>query len=394
MAGYYFRLPAITQLTIPQQAALNEPKQIALSGGPGTGKSVVSLWRHIRNYQKKPVVPRIASFLSTYTTTLKVYLTACCKTTRDDDYPNAWLYSSQNVGTSLKNLNKIQKTNFLEVIIDEAQDLSNDYYTNIASPVSYGADDSQILYPEHCSKQSELCNLFPNNVMYVLDKNFRSTQRIMQFSKYAFPNANIPISIIQGLDNNIGEKPVLLISNRNKYDRTNDNQDSAIEKIINDFRADDHNIAILVPWQSDVKAFEKVLDKIGLVKEKDYSSYCGDDYSNGQGCGNLLNIHITTFKSAKGLEFDTVIIPNFHKYYEICGKFNVDWQDYYVACTRARSNLYLISNNDLPQLHDVVDCENIDNQNKTNNQSFTNNYGNSRGTSNNTITIINDDLPF
>ena len=29
MAGYYFNLPQITQLTIPQQAALNETKQIA-----------------------------------------------------------------------------------------------------------------------------------------------------------------------------------------------------------------------------------------------------------------------------------------------------------------------------------------------------------------------------
>ena len=73
-SGYYFRLPAITQLTIPQQAALNEPKQIALSGGPGTGKSVVSLWRHISNYQKGK-----RSLLLTYTTTLKQYLKACCR---------------------------------------------------------------------------------------------------------------------------------------------------------------------------------------------------------------------------------------------------------------------------------------------------------------------------
>ena len=38
MAGYYFRLPAITQLTIAQQAALNETGQIALSGGQERGK--------------------------------------------------------------------------------------------------------------------------------------------------------------------------------------------------------------------------------------------------------------------------------------------------------------------------------------------------------------------
>ena len=65
--AYFFKLPSITDLTIGQQSALNEPKAIAISGGPGTGKSVVSLWRHIRNYgtgTKK-------SLLLTYTKTLE-----------------------------------------------------------------------------------------------------------------------------------------------------------------------------------------------------------------------------------------------------------------------------------------------------------------------------------
>lgn len=62
---YYFRLPTITQLTLPQQAALNETEQIALSGGPGTGKSVVSLYRHLTNHENDN-----RSLLLTYTTTL------------------------------------------------------------------------------------------------------------------------------------------------------------------------------------------------------------------------------------------------------------------------------------------------------------------------------------
>ena len=258
MAGYYFRLPPLTQLTIPQQAAVNEQRQIALSGGPGTGKSVVSLWRHIRNYQKIPV-PETASFLSTYTTTLKVYLASCCRSVRDDTYPNSWEYSSQNVGTSLRCSYKIHNTRFTEVIIDEAQDLSNDYYDGIVSPVSYGADDSQILYSDHCSHQAELSNKFPHNISYVLDENFRSTQRIMQFAKMVFPNADIPMSIIQRLSNNIGEKPVLLISNGSRYEQSNDKQDNAIERIINTFYAEDHNIAVLVPWKKDAQYFENVL---------------------------------------------------------------------------------------------------------------------------------------
>lgn len=399
MAGYYFRLPAITQLTIPQQAAVNEPNQIALSGGPGTGKSVVSLWRHIRNYQYKKVKE---SLLLTYTTTLKTYLAACCKNVRDEQFPNAGELSSINVGTSLKKSYIIHNTKYEEVIIDEAQDLPNEYYDGILSPVSYGADDSQILYPDHCSHQAELSVIFSKNVSYVLNKNFRNTQKIMQFAKQAFPYANIPVSIIQGLSNNIGEKPVLLVSNGNRYEQSNDKQDNAIVRIVNSFLADDHNIAVLVPWKKDAQYFENILKERNI----EYSIYYEDDKRFPLGLEKINNVHITTFKSAKGLEFDTVIIPNFNiigrtpihikreekiteeqleylkntinklsslqKDHDVIlsetrtpdGLINViyrklmcSWEDVYVACTRARSNLYLISNFYLPQLSTVTEKE-------------------------------------
>jgi DNA helicase IV len=340
MAGYYFNLPQITQLTISQQAALNETKQIALSGGPGTGKSVVSLWRHISNYQRSK-----KSLLLTFTTTLAKYLSACCITQN----PSA----ASNVKTSLRGKPRIGSS-WYEIIVDEAQDLPIDYYNDVKSiaNVSYGADDSQILYPDNCSKQSELKSLFSSNVDYVLDKNFRSTQRIMRFAKTVFPNAYIPQSIIAGLATNVGELPVFLISNGSKFDKTNDKQNGSIIQIINSFRSDTHNIAILVPWKSDVAVFENVLNDNGIT---DFSVYYEDTVRFPLGCGDIKNVHITTFKSAKGLEFDTVIIPNFNKYTEICGSFNTEWQDYYVAVTRARSNLYLISNYNMPQLNSVTD---------------------------------------
>lgn len=344
MAGYYFNLPPIAQLTRSQQAALDEPRQIAISGGPGTGKSVVSLWRHIRNYENGK-----KSLLLTYTTTLKQYLKACCRT-KNANAANA-------VGTSYRDR---PYRNWVEIIVDEAQDLENGYYQQIKTKgaVSYGADDSQILYPEHCSRKSELKQIFPSNIDFVLDKNFRNTQRIMSFAKEVFPNANIPQRTLDALVNNRGELPVLLITDGNRYDNTNDKQNNAIERIIESFHADDHNIAILVPWQNDITVFEGVLEDLGFEKDVDFSSYSGDRYGDA-GCGKLLNIHLTTFKSAKGLEFDTVIIPNFNKYYEICGRFNTDWEDFYVACTRARSNLYLISCYDLPGLNSVTDKQYI-----------------------------------
>jgi superfamily I DNA/RNA helicase len=350
MAGYYFNLPQITQLTISQQAALNETKQIALSGGPGTGKSVVSLWRHISNYQRNK-----KSLLLTYTTTLARYLSACCTTQSAD--------AANNVGRSYKDKRRINESNWSEIIIDEAQDLSKDYYNSI-SKVSYGADDSQILYPDKSITQRELKELYSDNVDYVLDKNFRSTQRIMQFAKDVFPNAYIPQSIIAGLANNIGELPILLISGKNqwndeigRFDVSNFKQDSSIIEIINSFRADMHNIAILVPFKADAQAFEEVLNNNNITN---FSIYYEDREGRfPDGCEEIKNVHITTFKSAKGLEFDTVIIPNFHKYNKICGKFNTEWQDYYVAVTRVRSNLYLISNYDMPQLNSVTDKQRL-----------------------------------
>lgn len=343
MAGYYFNLPAITQLTIPQQAALNETRPIALSGGPGTGKSVVSLWRHISNYEKGK-----HSLLLTYTTTLKQYLKACCRTKNNNAAPN--------VGTSYRNR---PHTNWSEIIVDEAQDLENGYYKDIKQYgiISYGADDSQILYRDHCSKESELRTIFPNNIPYVLNKNFRSTQRIVQFAKQAFPNAYIPQNIITGLANNVGEWPVLLIS------RDASKQIDAIVQIINSFRADDHNIAILLPFKEEVnnlvvsvgnnvRYYEDILKAKGIP----FSIYYEDKKRFPYGAGDISNLHLTTYKSAKGLEFDTVIIPNFDLFPRICQDSYVnDWNDFYVACTRARSNLYLISNYDLPNLNSVID---------------------------------------
>jgi DNA helicase IV len=341
MAEYYFNLPDITKLTIPQQSALNETKQIALSGGPGTGKSVVLLWRHIANFENKK-----ESLLLTYTTTLKEYLKRCCKNTN----------AAKNVETAITG--KPSSANELtEVIIDEAQDLHINYYEElkgVISKVSYGADNSQILYPEQSTKEAELRVVFPDNKEYVLDKNFRSTKCIMDFAKTAFPDAYIPRAIIEGLANNIGEFPVLLVSGWYR-DTSNEKQDEAIIEIINQLSSETHNIAVLVPWKKHAMYFE---DRI-KSKFPEYSIYYNDDERFSKGCSEIKNVHITTFKSAKGLEFDTVIIPNFQKLLKMVlaereSKYHCSWSDLYVAITRARSNLYLFSNEDMSEFNAVT----------------------------------------
>lgn len=240
------------------------------------------------------------------------------------------------------------------MIIDEAQDLESDYFAEICSPVSYGADDSQILYPGHSTTQEELEEIFPDNVSYVLDKNFRCTQEIMQFARQAFPLAAISYYMINNIDRH-GDRPSLLIGNWGPREDTPDNEIGAILQIIEDLRNDMENIAILLPWKSSVQKYASALED----DVDDFSYYYEDSNIFPNGCPPLKNVHITTFKSAKGLEFDTVIIPDFNKMASIVGSYNVDWQDFYVGCTRARSNLFLFSNNNLPSLNGVVDISRI-----------------------------------
>ena len=116
MAEYYFNLPPITQLTIDQQAALNETNAIALSGGPGTGKSVVSLWRHISNHQRGKKCQ-----LLTFTTTLAKYLEMCSKSQN--------VNASNNVNSSLSWMTAPHS--FQEIIVDEAQDLPREFLRKI-----------------------------------------------------------------------------------------------------------------------------------------------------------------------------------------------------------------------------------------------------------------------
>jgi len=321
--SYFFKLPAITDLTIGQQAALNEPNAIAISGGPGTGKSVVSLWRHIRNYGTGSK----RSLLLTYTKTLEIYL-ASSAGSENEDAGNAVDRTYWWTTHHLKSYD--------EIIVDEAQDVEGARYTTIkqySRVVSYGADDQQIVFRNRATTQQQLATIFPNNRSYVLDENFRNSYEIMLFVKALFPQKLVPQSTLNNLlqENRRGNKPILLVSNNNAT-----KQNKAITDIINQFKSATHNIAVLVALQHHVDTYVNLIRNAGIQ----CSSFKTEDGS----LGSIDNVHVTTFKSSKGTEFDTVIIPDFENMLINIAQLNViEENDYYVTITRAKRNLYLIS---------------------------------------------------
>ena len=332
MALYQFKLPKFSELTDSQKIAVNTVEPIALSGSPGTGKSVVSVWRHLYNCKdgKK-------CLLLTYTKTLSKSLELICRSENN-------LTAANNVGrTQQFQYNIHTKPHYDEIIVDEAQDMPIEFYEVLkgkASKISYGADDSQILYPENCCQERTLKNLFSSNESSPLDRNFRNTFEIMSFVRSLFPHRTIPLSLMNDLKNDSskrGAKPVFFVTDVNDFDKSSSQQDKIIADIIKEYHSDGHNLAILVPFQNWVDAFHEIVKAQGFNDCSFYKS----DLDN---ISDIKNIHVTTFKSAKGLEFDTVIIPNFQKIKTDLSRFNVEENDYYVAVTRARRNLYLLSN--------------------------------------------------
>lgn len=339
--AYYFQLPLITDLTIDQQIALDETDPISISGGAGTGKTVVSLWRHIQNIQ----VLNKFSVLVTYTKTLGHYL-------------------AMNLNIEHKNVYNLKQFPFTsnwkseEIIIDEAQDLTLEILLKMqihTNSISYGSDFNQQLYQGTVTAE-EIKALFPKNIEYNLQQNFRNSYHILNFTKAVLTNFYIPQHTIDELyEKKIGIKPILY------YTNDFDKEIGKIIEIINEFRSENHNIAILLPFgksgQESVENYHTILHQNGILCSKYYNAMNTDDIQ-------IDNVHITTFKSTKGLEFDTVIIPYLDKFNDFICRSNatkVNEEDYYVAFTRARRNLYLISHNELNFINNnTVDIEYLD----------------------------------
>jgi superfamily I DNA/RNA helicase len=320
---FYFKLPIYTDLTDSQMAVLDEPGPVAITGGPGTGKSVVSLWRHVRNHD----IGKKKSFMVCFTKTLEIYLASCAAA---ENQMAGRAVTRTNIWNS--SIRTIQD----EIIIDEAQDVpeaTQKSMMHFGKVVSYGADDQQILYPDRATTQAQLLLLYPNNKDYELDENFRNSYEIMQFTKAALPNrliSGVMMNILR-LKRSFGIKPkCMIVTSQQK-------QNNTILDIIAEFQSENHNIGVLLPIGPQVDAMYEFLKAQKIVCTK-YRT--GDEEITA-----LENVHVTTFKSSKGIEFDTVILPDFEhwKYNFVRYDRSVKENDYYVAFTRAKRNLYLIS---------------------------------------------------
>jgi len=359
--AYYFNLPTDAEITEHQRSAINDTDAIALTGGPGTGKSVVSVYRHLNNYK----FDIRKSVLLTYTKSLRFYLANSIRS----EIPKS-ISKQEQLKLEQAYLNVDKSFSWVgvqcdEIIIDEAQDLSENqigewiygnltYIKNYSQRISFGADNNQILYRDKATGEDRLREIFPNNRSHFLEENFRNTYEILNFAKCFFEDFIIPTKTLEFLlkDNKRGQKPIF------KIVQNESEQNKIIIQIIKSFinTNNTHNIAILLPLIHAARSITRTVRYFYnmLVENNLNCSYFENDTTETV---DIQNIHVCTFKSSKGLEFDTVIIPDFHFFSDNIANLRIiKEEDYYVAFTRAKSNLFLISN----QYLDFIDIETID----------------------------------
>ena len=335
--AYYFNLPKQDDLTADQKLAVEETSSVTLFGGPGTGKSVVGLWKHIRNYSQGR-----RSLLLTYTKTLQHFLIGACAPRNEN--------ASKNIKRTKKWAYSNNKQHYDEIIIDEAQDVKYNLYREVSSHakvVSYSADPDQSVYlspSEVKDLLDRLGNEYSANEEYELEKNFRNSREILLFIKAVFPNKKISQAAVNSAPPT-GIKPLMAVVGWDENTLFN-----KIIEVIKRYSSDTHNIGILLPSGDNVIAYYKKLRKRfkGNNEHSQYLDKLTRYESRMEDFKGLGNIHITTFKSAKGLQFNSVIIPNFDSYtWFIKNAERISQNDYYVALSRAETNIFLFCKNRL-----------------------------------------------
>lgn len=343
MPKFQFWLP--TNLTRIQQRAVDSREPIFLSGVPGTGKTVVSI-RRLQNASSMGKKAIIFTYGKLLKKTIEEKLGDSSMPVKNIHDWMWWDVQPENgkqkleVITDDTNLDEsikmIKERGFVydEILVDEGQDLSINTYKllrEITLNLSISADNAQqINNKENATKEEEIIKLFPDLKNMELDEVFRSAYELYYFAIQFVPNnarANDPVLLERLKNKNSGaDKPlVYLESNLNGMFDT-------VRDIIDENPTD--NIGILFEQVIDVDHFAK-----NLATDYELSTYHSIQKVVPS---ELKNIIITTFKSAKGIEFDIVIIPYFPDRTQ-----NIP-EEYYVGVTRAKNQVHFLAIQNLP----------------------------------------------
>lgn len=340
------RLPSYQQLSKEQDkvTGLSLKGNYLVTGPPGTGKTVMALYRASLLQKKK----RSVRFIM-YSNLLRQYTRSALQQLKLDEDSvltmHQWIhrYYRSNFHRSPPEIerwrhdwtaimldlqNEGVRLETPDVIVDEGQDLPKEFYffTKLVSQhLTVFADENQRLDPRTNCTISEIRAYASIKDVVELRRNYRNTREIADLAAHFYtglpsgipdpPTRSGPMPILRREESLVDEVGFIA-----RYERNNS----------------DLEIGVLLPKQDLVKEFERRLT--GATKNP-VRRYIRSGYKAEKVEFEEPGIMLLTWNSAKGLEFDTVFLPALDR----------AWHDpkdpetrmaLYVLISRARENLY------------------------------------------------------
>ncbi len=341
------KLPAYQELSKEQDKVYNLPldKSYLVSGPPGTGKTVMALYRaHMyRDRDRRCRILMYSRFLSQYVESAVDELDLQSQVTtfhswtwnfyisqyhhrppQIEDYVNDW---QKIVTRVLSDPPPVKAKPY--IIIDEGQDLPADFYMvipHLSRAVTIFADENQRI----SERQSTLDDIRTKSQIdneLTLAKNYRNTREIAEVARafYTGPEDELP-----ELPDREGRPPVV---------QRTDGLDDFVDFVIN-FESiySDLDLGILTQTRNLQRRIQRRLEGDTKNPVQYYRREAGQ--SPPQVNFDKPGVRLVTFASAKGLEFDVVFIPELQQ-------VNLDPQDpstkmkLYVLTSRARKELFV-----------------------------------------------------
>jgi superfamily I DNA/RNA helicase len=343
------KLPSYQDLSKEQDAINNLPLEgnYLVTGPPGTGKTVMALYRaqmlSISDYSVDLIMYskllswyteravgelQIEGQVCTYHKWMHWFWRECYGTNPPmrERWKHDWQAAVAQLVTEPPEAGSVP-----HLIIDEAQDLPKDFFflaRYLASNLMIFADENQRLTEDNSTISEIERSLGTLAERHELRRNYRNTREIARLARRFCVGDT---SALPDLPERIGERPIL-----RRFDSTR-----AFGEFLARYERNnsDREIGVLCRTTSLQRELER--DLRGRKCANPVQMYVSAAGKRQQRFDfDIPGIKIVNFQSMKGLEFDTVFLPELQRVQEDPGSaaFRMTM---YVAVSRAREELYL-----------------------------------------------------
>jgi DNA helicase II / ATP-dependent DNA helicase PcrA len=361
------RMPKESELSREQKEVCFAPAESVaiVVGPPGSGKTIVALLRTraLAEADEPVMTVMFNRVLSRYTgqnKTFNVWVTQWWKQVTGQRIPltvsnnGGWrppdYVEATKVARSIHSKSIRTNGHWGHLIIDEAQDfdatahrflfaIQRTVFADLPEQerpsILILADENQRITSNN-STIDDLSSAYmiPRDDLYLLRKNYRNTREIARFAAQFYSDAR---SGVPDLPNRRGDPPKLVVT---------DGLDDSVARIVQHARLhEDEEIGVLVYYEKTRKRlFNKLSHRLGQlgIRVQTYSSSSKDHKNDEALVFDEPGVTVLCYGSSKGLEFDTVFLPEIQASPVDPSSSDVARMQLYVMCSRARTRLYLM----------------------------------------------------